>query len=95
MHYVIKQWKDKINYPFFLDYEYARKHGFDLSKYESIYEGLLEDEKDVNPGLEKIFTIFNNSIPSDFKGHSLSVGDVVELDGVDYFVEPVGFTKVQ
>ena len=38
--------------------------------------------------------MFNLSKPNDFHGHSLSVSDVVELDGEKYYVERFGWKKV-
>ena len=56
----------------------------DIDNYEVVYEQELPDDLEI-PGnylptlLEKIYHIFNVQHPEDFKGHSLSVGDVVAL----------------
>ncbi len=42
------------------------------------YKGTVISD-DVMAGLEKLFYIFNCNHPKDFKGHSLSVGDVVAM----------------
>ena len=66
----------------------------DRANYELIYSAEL------TPGtsLEDIYTRFNIDHPKDFKGHSLSVSDVVVLhqDGQDaaHFVDSVGFREV-
>ena len=66
----------------------------DKANYELIYSAEL------TPGtsLEDIYTRFNIDHPKDFKGHSLSVSDVVVLhqNGQDaaHFVDSVGFRQV-
>ena len=66
----------------------------DRANYELVYSAPLA------PGtsLEDIYTRFNIDHPKDFKGHSLSVSDVVVLhqDGQDaaHFVDSVGFQEV-
>lgn len=55
---------------------------------------------ELSPGetLEDIYTRFNIDHPEDFKGHSLSVSDVVVLHekGSDtaYYVDSIGFKEV-
>ena len=64
----------------------------DFRNYEKVYEAPLTDQtKDISVQLENIYTKFNTDRPADFKGHSLSVSDVVVLDKKPYFVESVGF----
>ena len=66
----------------------------DRANYELIYSAEL------TPGtsLEDIYTRFNIDHPKDFKGHSLSVSDVVVLhqDGQDaaHYVDSAGFRQV-
>ena len=71
--------------------------GPDKGKYECVYE-----EKDFSAGtcpcLEKIFARFQNDFdpPAAFKGHSLSVSDVIVITGPEgtesvFYTEPVGF----
>ena len=66
----------------------------DRANYELVYSAPLA------PGtsLEDIYTRFNIDHPKDFKGHSLSVSDVVVLhqDGQDaaHFVDSIGFREV-
>ena len=72
----------------------AAGHTVERANYELIYTAPLA------PGtsLEDIYTRFNIDHPKDFKGHSLSVSDVVVLhqDGQDaaHFVDSVGFREV-
>ena len=72
-----------------------------ISDYDLVYEGSLADiesGEDLSEKLEAIYTKFNIARPEDFKGHSLSVSDVVviEQDGQQqaHFVDSVGFQEV-
>ena len=84
----------------FRDYTYVSKH-VDLKNdffnyYTQIYE--YEDTFETNKEehiLEEIFTKFNISRPNDFKGHSLSVSDVIGLDDQLYFCDDIGFVLIK
>ena len=60
---------------------------FDINQYKKVYEGEVQEEKNLLHTLESIFEKFNLQQPSDFHGHSLSVSDVVVLDGVSYYCD--------
>ncbi|VDN49232.1 protein of unknown function [Petrocella atlantisensis] len=66
----------------------------EYSNYDFIYSGKLQE----GMNLEDIYTKFNIDRPDDFKGHSLSVSDVVVLvkDGetTAHFVDSFGFKEV-
>ena len=66
----------------------------DRANYELVYSAPLAPET----SLEDIYTRFNIDHPKDFKGHSLSVSDVVVLhqNGQDtaHYVDSVGFRQV-
>ena len=66
----------------------------DRANYELVYSAPLAPET----SLEDIYARFNIDHPKDFRGHSLSVSDVVVLhqDGQDaaHFVDSVGFREV-
>jgi hypothetical protein len=81
--------------------EKARDYGFcrlsniikwygkvDKSNYDKVYESETECT------LEGLFEKFNTSKPSDFKGRSLSISDVVILDGVAYYCDAFGWEKI-
>lgn len=76
--------------------EFLKKKGISVDKenYDLIYHAPL-DKKDT---LDSIYERFNLYHPADFRGHSLSVSDVVVFhkDGVDtaYYVDSYGFTEV-
>jgi hypothetical protein len=73
---------------------------FNFADYEERYEMEFEsfDEKTNIEICEVIFRIFNMRTPSDFKGHSLSMSDVIELnrDGRKqfYYCDMCGFTRL-
>ena len=62
--------------------------------YQLIYVAPLEDDM----SLEDIFTRFNTDRPADFKGHSLSVSDIVvlNLNGMptSYYVDIFGYKEI-
>ena len=66
----------------------------DRANYELVYSAPLAPET----SLEDIYTRFNIDHPKDFKGHSLSVSDVVVLhqNGQDtaHYVDSIGFQQV-
>lgn len=80
----------------FMSYDWVKDKGFSIecSNYQMVYAA--ERVKGVT--LEDIFTRFNIDHPKDFKGHSLSVSDVVVLHekGQDtaYYVDSFGFQKL-
>lgn len=66
--------------------------------YDKVYDGEVSRKYD----LEDIFVMLNNSpeIPDDYRGHLLSVSDVIEIRESDsvpcgfWFVDGVGFKKI-
>lgn len=62
--------------------------------YDKVYDAELTEDM----SLEDIFRIFNIDHPDDFKGHSLSVSDIVVLEQsgkkTAYYVEPIGFRDI-
>ena len=67
---------------------------FNIENYKQVYDGNIDAEENVIETLEKIYLMFNLSKPNDFRGHSLSVSDVVELDREKYYVDQFGWKKV-
>ena len=72
------------------------KSDLNLSDYEQVYDELGVWHEDENSGkaLEDIYKIYQYSLPADYKGHSISVSDVIQLDNEFYYVEPTGFKKL-
>lgn len=83
----------------FEDMEQLKKNGVQLNHddYELVYEGEVGEFRG-NATLEALFAQFNTNHPEDFRGHSLSVSDVIviSVDGKDtaYFCDSFGFTKM-
>lgn len=61
--------------------------------YELVYSGSLDDFEDSNK-LEAIYTKFNLDRPEDFKGHSLSVSDIIVMNNEAHYVDSYGFVDV-
>ena len=72
----------------------ATGHAVDRANYELIYAAPLAPDT----SLEDIYTRFNLDYPADFKGHSLSVSDIVVLhqNGKDtaHYVDSIGYQEV-
>lgn len=81
--------KDHREYLFRRYNENAKK-----SWYNEVYSGEIEPKGNVMATLEELFFIFNMRHPSDFKGHSLSMSDVVYLDGKYYYCDSFGFKEL-
>ena len=67
---------------------------FDFSLYQKIYEGEEEGINDFDI-LEKLFVKFNTNHPQDFTGHSMSVSDVVILNGKKYYCDSIGWKEIK
>ena len=71
----------------------------DISTYEKVYEGdftEFEQKSDsISRQLEAVYTKFNIDRPDDFKGHSLSISDVVVANGKPYYVDTFGFKELK
>lgn len=69
----------------------------DLNNYnevyvDDLYSSIFSKNIDI---LEEIYQKFNmGQKPESYKGHSLSVSDIVVLDGVNYYVDSFGFIKL-
>ena len=64
--------------------------------YEKTYEGNIETDKtDEIKILEEIFTLLNINHPEDYKGHSLSVSDIVVLNDKKYYCNSYGWDEIE
>ena len=79
----------------FEGYSLAEKHGEPAKpeNYDLVYSGSLDDFEDSNK-LEAIYTKFNIDRPEDFKGHSLSVSDIIVMNDEANYVDSYGFVDV-
>lgn len=95
--FTIYQLKDDVPVDYhFRSLERLQENGLavDPANYEKIYTAPLTP----GMGLERIFEKFNFDRPEDFKGHSLSVSDVVVLhqNGKDtaHYTDSIGFVDI-
>ena len=69
-----------------------------IDHYEVVYVGELTKRGDQTDVLEGLYTKFNIDHPADFKGHSVSVSDIVALQvaGVVscHYVDSIGFAEL-
>ena len=97
--YQINSDRDTDGYKF-MGMDWVKKHwgeqGVDSEIYDKVYEGTIDGSS-----LEDVFCTFNFSRPVGFKGHSLSVSDIVEViqssetEPGFYFCDSIGFQKVE
>lgn len=86
--YQIKDF-EKCNYVF-RSYDKALEHGFNPQDYKIVYECERED----NYTFDNCFSEFNINRPEDFEGHSLSVSDVVCIDGKFAYCDDCGWEEL-
>ena len=76
----------------FMSLDFVSCHGgVDASEYELIFDGEVNARD-----LEDVYVIFNDyaKMPAGYRGHSLSVSDVVVTDDGAYFCDKRGFAKL-
>lgn len=101
MHITIYQINDKrdVNNVAFRSYNFTQTRQRVSGVESVIYDKIYTYNNPVR-NLEEVYYIFNQKHPDDFRGHSLSVSDVVEVSGLPdvsdgfYFCDTVGFRKV-
>ena len=97
--YQINSDRDAYGYKF-MNMDWVKKHwgeqGLDSEIYDKVFDGTIDGRT-----LEDVFCTFNFSRPVGFKGHSLSVSDIVEViqssetEPGFYFCDSIGFQKVE
>ena len=86
----------ELRYHRFTDYETLKREGnvVESKNYNQVYRDVLES----GTKLDDIYYRFNMEHPDDFKGHSLSVSDIIVVhdngDTAAYYVDSFGFKKV-
>ncbi|MDL2301905.1 DUF4316 domain-containing protein, partial [Lachnospiraceae bacterium OttesenSCG-928-D06] len=93
--YQLKDIPDRRDYAFeSLDRLREQGHTVDIQNYDKVYSGVMHP----NENLENIYARFNIDHPQDFRGHSLSVSDVVVIHqhGQDsaHYCDSFGFAQV-
>ena len=84
------------------DPDYAFQEQVPMEYYLVAFDGNIECPKQLPEDkelrtyklLEHVFSIFNTRHPAGYCGRSLSVGDVVRLEGKHYLCVTVGFKEV-
>lgn len=84
----------------FMGSDWLQKKGLEPNKdnYDLIYTGRLYPSENRIDTLERLYHTFNTDHPEDFRGHSLSVSDIVALkeQGVVsyHYVDSIGYTEL-
>ena len=101
--YAILQLRDDVednSLRHFMNYSYLQKKEMEpeIERYKVVYHGAISESSDVNRQLEDLYAKFNIDRPSDFRGHSMSVSDIVALKVAGevscYYVDSIGFVKL-
>lgn len=80
----------------FMGWRYAYKRGFSFTDYKEVYSG----EREKKYILDNLWEEFNINHPVDFRGHSLSVSDIVALKDKDkdywywYYCDSFGWEEI-
>ena len=97
--YQLKGGEERADYRF-ENSDYLRRHGItpERTDYDLVYTGKLPLGESTMEKLESLYRTFNTDHPEDFRGHSLSVSDIVAIrqDGVVscHYVDSVGYTEL-
>lgn len=81
----------------FMSLDSLKKHNleFSLDRYRVVYCDTIDtDCLNIHEFLESMFTKFNINHPKDFRGHSLSVSDVVYINNGYWFCDDFGWKKI-
>jgi len=104
--YEILQLKDEYRHDFgfmgynmmqrYLKKSYGENAEITLDMYNIVYDGSLlrKGRKNDYQILDSIYEIFNIHKPNNFRGHSLSVGDIVVLNGKAYYCDDIGWKEL-
>ena len=66
-----------------------------LNHYRIVYDGFTEELATTKLTLANVFTRFNVNRPADFRGHSLSVSDLVMLDDCRiFYCDTIGWVEL-
>lgn len=80
----------------FMDYAFTSRHGgVNPADYAKVYTGEMP-VRESTTALEQIYTALNTCHPEDYRARSLSVSDLVELEGGGlWFCDSIGFVAVE
>ena len=80
----------------FMGMDFVKSQGMEVTAgdYQCVYSGILQP----SDNLDTLYSVFNQSHPADFRGHSMSVSDVVITnrngDIRAFYVDSFGFTEL-
>ena len=79
----------------FMNYEFAQKKNFNMKWYNEVANFDDEDVSDDYTILNRLWNIGNDgTLQQTFKMRSISVSDILEIDGRRYYVDSFGFKEV-
>lgn len=81
------------HYKAFIGYNTVKKEfgKVDINDYQMVWFGKVSD----HATFEDIFAMCNLNHPEGYHGHSLSVSDIVYMDGKVMYCDEIGFTEVE
>lgn len=84
----------------FESYRWASKYGIRKDRYEEVWseEITLTNEEEITRFLEDQFVRFNTDRPENFRGHNMSMSDVIGITTEDetryFYVDTIGFKEM-
>jgi signal peptidase I len=78
--------------------QYNKYHGdlVNINRYNVVFEDTINTYLDFEIDiLDSLFRLFNEEHPRNFKGNSMSVGDIVEIFGKFYYCDSVGWKEIK
>jgi hypothetical protein len=77
--------------------EYVKYHkNININRYKTVYKNSIKLQFDSElEVLDNLFRIFNIEHPKDYKGISMSVGDIVEIFGKFYYCDSMGWKEIE
>lgn len=82
----------------FMGLDFVEEMGVKLTKdmYKEVWSDEIESDTSNNEKLlDKIFEWFNLYHPENFRGHSLSVSDIIEMDSHYFYCDSYGWEEVE
>ena len=96
--YAIYQIKANVLYSF-MNWETANKHGWSFNPYGLVWAD-KEEARDDYDLLDYLFEKFNIAHPDHFRGHSMSVSDIVKIEDMEtneikyYYCDSFGWKDI-
>lgn len=74
--------------------KYGLRDKLTLDIYKKVYEGEVEESR-TSRQLETIYTLLQGKKPEGYTGHSVSVSDIVLMNGVYYYCDRYGWKAIE